>query len=383
MKIGINLLYLLPGVVGGTETYAAGLLHGLAEMDQQNEYVIFVNRESESWSLPQAVNFTRVVCPIRAAGRASRYFFEQMRLPWLLAQYHIDIVHSLGYVGPLITPCPSVVSIHDLNYVALGNTMQGGRRVALSFFSRQSARRANSVITISDFSKREICRTLRLDPGKVTVTHLGALRNSTSNSPENWIELTGRYSIREPYVVAFGGRTLNKNIPHLIRAFALVKDAFPHSLVLIGHIPSDVDLATESSEMRKRVTITGYIPEANILPLLSHADLFVLPSLYEGFGLPVLEAQQAAVAVACSSAGPLPEVGGEGAIYFDPTSIGQMADTIRRCLADTTLRSQLILKGRENLSRFSWAKTAGETLSVYQGVFKQRHDREDPAPGFS
>ena len=370
MKIGINLLYLLPGVVGGTETYAAGLLHGLAEIDQRNEYVVFVNRESESWPLPRAANFTRVVCPLRAAGRASRYLFEQVRLPRLLARYHIDVVHSLGYVGPLAAPCSSVVSIHDLNYIALRNTMPGGRRIALGFFSIQAARRANHVITISDFSKREICRTLRLDPGKVTVTHLGGLRNGASNSSENWMELTGRYGIREPYVIAFGGGTPHKNIPRLIRSFALVKDAFPHSLVLIGHIPSNAAL----NATRDRVTITGYVPEEHILPLLSHADLFVLPSLYEGFGLPVLEAQQAAVAVACSSAGSLPEVGGEGVIYFDPTSVEHIADTIRRCLADTNLRSQLILKGRENLSRFSWTKTARETLSVYQGVFRQQRD---------
>jgi glycosyltransferase involved in cell wall biosynthesis len=374
MKIGINLLYLLPGVVGGTETYAAGLLHGLAEIDDRNEYVIFVNRESESWPLPQAVNFTRVVCPVQAAGRAFRYLFEQVRLPRLLAQYHIEVVHSLGYVGPLLAPCPSVVTIPDLNYMTLRHSMPGVKRTALHFFSMQSAKRANHVITISDFSKREICRTIKLDPGKITVTHLGPMRNGATSSSGNWMELTKRYRIREPYVVAFGGRTLNKNIPHLIRAFALVKDTFPHSLVLIGHLPADVDLATESEGIRDRMTMTGYVPEEHVLPLLSHADLFVLPSLYEGFGLPVLEAQQATVAVACSTAGSLPEVGGEGALYFDPTSIVHIADTIRRCLADETLRSELILKGCANLSRFSWDKTARETLSVYQAVFKQKHE---------
>jgi glycosyltransferase involved in cell wall biosynthesis len=372
MKIGINVLYLLPGVVGGTETYAAGLLHGLAEIDQQNEYVVFVNRESEQWPLPQATNFTRVVCPVRAAGRASRYFFEQVRLPRLLAQYRIDVVHSLGYVGPLIATCPSVVSVHDLNYITLSHIMSFVKRAALRFFSIQSARRANHVITISDFSKKEICRVLKLDPGKITVTYLGARGDNASNFPENWMELAARYRIREPYVVAVGGRTLNKNIPRMIRAFALVKDAFPHSLVLIGHIPSDVDLTTETEEVRARVTVTGYIPEEHIQPLLSHADLFVLPSLYEGFGLPVLEAQQAAVAVACSSAGSLPEVGGDGAVYFDPTSVEQIADAIGRCLADAPLRSHLILKGQENVSRFSWCKTARETLSVYHDVFKQK-----------
>lgn len=373
MKIGINLLYLLPGVVGGTETYAAGLLRGLARIDRQNDYCVFVNRESESWPLPQAANFTRVVCPIRAAGRASRYLFEQVRLPRLLTRYRIDVVHSLGYVGPLAPPCPSVVTIHDLNYVALGHTMPGVRRAALRFFSMQSARRADHVITISEFSKSELCRTIKLDPVKTTVTHLAAMPRGTPNSSESWGELARRYRIRAPYVVAFGGRTLNKNIPHLIRSFALIKEAFPHSLVLIGHIPSDVDLAAETEELRDRITLTGSVPEEHVLPLLGHADLFVLPSLYEGFGLPVLEAQQAAVAVACSTAGPLPEVGGDGAIYFDPTSVEATAATIRRCLGDATLRSQLILKGRENLARFSWGKTARETLSVYQDVFKQRH----------
>ena len=169
---------------------------------------------------------------------------------------------------------------------------------------------------------------------------------------------------------------MNKNMPRLIRAFTTVKDTFPHSLVLIGHIPSDLDLTAETREVRDRVTVTGYVPGEHILPLLSHAELFVLPSLYEGFGLPVLEAQQASVAVACSSAGSLPEVGGDGALYFDPTSVEQMADAIRNCLSDARLRSQLISKGRENVSRFSWTKTAKETLSVYQRAVESRQAGE-------
>lgn len=369
MRIGINLLYLLPGVVGGTETYAAGLLQGLAEIDRRNEYVVFVNLESENWPLPAA--YTRVVCPVRAANRASRYLFEQVRLSRLLVQYRIDVVHSLGYVGPLFARCPSVVTIPDLNYIAMKQSMPSMKRILLRFFSIRSAQRANRVITISDFSKSEIFRTIKLDPGKITVTHLGTIRNGASNSPGNWIELTRRYRIRPPYVTAFGGGVVHKNIPRLIRAFALVKDTFPHSLVLIGHLPADVDLAAESEGTRDRITITGYVPEKDVLPLLGHADLFVLPSLYEGFGLPVLEAQRAEVAVACSSAGSLPEVGGHGALYFDPVSVENIAHTIRHCLADEKLRRRLILKGRENLTRFSWDKTARETLSVYQDAVNE------------
>lgn len=374
MKIGINLLYLLPDVVGGTETYAAGLLHGLAAIDQRDEFIVFVNQESENWLLPEASNFTRVVCPVRATRRSRRYLFEQLRLPRLLAKYKIDVVHSLGYVGSLLSPCPCVVTIPDLNYITLKHTMPAKRRIILKFFSMQAARRADHVITISNFSKKEISRGIKLNPGKITVVHLGPMRNGNTNSSGNWEDINRRYDIQKPYVVAFGGGALHKNILRLIQAFALVKDEFPHFLVLIGRIPSDVNLSAESigREVLDRVITTGYVPEGHILLLLGHADLFVLPSLYEGFGLPVLEAQQAGVAVACSIAGSLPEVGGDGALYFDPTSVENIAQTIRHCLADVELRPRLILKGQENLKRFSWDKAARETLSVYQNVFRTK-----------
>jgi hypothetical protein len=113
MKIGINLLYLIPGVVGGTETYASGLLPGLAAIDQENEYVVFVNWESADWPLPEASNFSRVVCPVSATSRSQRYFFEQLRLPVLLKRHSVNLVHSLGYASPLSIPCPLVVSVRD------------------------------------------------------------------------------------------------------------------------------------------------------------------------------------------------------------------------------------------------------------------------------
>src|SRR5437870_13548482 len=116
MRIALNLLYLIPGVVGGTETYAAGLLHGLANVDAQDQFVVFVNRESQQWPLPVSPNFTRVICPVSALSRSRRYFFEQVLLPRWLQKHAIDVVHSLGYVSPLFTSCASIVTIHDLNF---------------------------------------------------------------------------------------------------------------------------------------------------------------------------------------------------------------------------------------------------------------------------
>ena len=187
-----------------------------------------------------------------------------------------------------------------------------------------------------------------------------------------WSELKALYSIQEPYIVAFGGGALHKNIARLIKAYCSIKDEFPHQLVLIGHIPSNVNLETiiNKHDLKGKLITTRYIPEEDILPLLSHAELFVLPSLYEGFGLPVLEAQQAGIPIVCSSAASLPEVGGEGALYFDPMFSEDLMNAIRQCLTNANIRSSLITKGRENSKRFSWEETARQTLKIYGKVYE-------------
>lgn len=372
MRIGINLLYLIPGVVGGTETYAAGLLSGLSQIDNKNEFFIFVNRSAADWPIPEKKNFTRIVCSVEGPIRYRRYFFEQFRFPKLLSQYKIDLVHSLGYVCPLRSPCPSVVTIPDLNYIDIAHTIGKGKRFVLKYFSTQAAKRANHVITISNFSKERFRQILKLPAEKITVTLLSSNMEENTASSINADELLRHYGIKEPYIIAFGGGSIHKNIPRLIQAFVSLKDSFAHNLVLIGHIPPNIDLPTLLNDhgLNGRLIATGYVPNSHIDLLLSQADLFVLPSLYEGFGLPLLEAQKAGVAVACSTAGSLPEVAGASVIFFDPFSADSIAQTIRKCLSDNSLRAEFRRLGQDNLKNFSWEKTAMETLSVYNNVLK-------------
>ena len=180
-------------------------------------------------------------------------------------------------------------------------------------------------------------------------------------------DVAARYGVTGPYLLAFGSLSGNKNIPRLIRAFAGIKDQVPHSLLLVGHMTPGPGLQAEITALGvgDRIKITGYVPEAHVMPLLAGADLFVFPSLYEGFGLPILEAQMAGVAVASSTAASLPEVAGEGAALFDPLSTDDMARVIRDCLLDSGRRAALIGKGRANVARFSWKRTAVETLDCY------------------
>jgi len=365
MRVGINLLYLIPGIVGGTETYAAGLLRGLAQVASDDEFFIFVNRAAAGWPLPASPNFTRVLCPITGLNRVQRYLYEQIRLPLLLRQYGVDILHSLGYVGPVLASCPSVVTVHDANFVDL-ESIPAWRKIVLRLFVTLAAKRAQIIITDSDFSKNRLAKVLKLPIRKITVIHAAPV---VDDGPVlDWSEIKQLYSIKEPYLVAFGGKAVHKNIVTLIKAFEVLGQEFEHSLVLIGHLPPNVKLTAIEEHLRGRIFATGYIPRAHIWPLLSHAELFIFPSLYEGFGFPVLEAQHAGVPVVCSSGGALPEIAGDGAMYFNPLSVENLVQVIRRVLLSSEMRNALVRKGKENLKRFSWQKAAQQTVAIYKSV---------------
>ena len=369
MRIGLNLLYLLPDLVGGTQIYAEELMKGLATVDKENEYIVFLNREAAALPLPEG--FQRVVCPISALSRFKRYLWEQGTFPRFLRPFKLDVLHSLGYVGPLRTPCPHAVTIHDISYIGMGKAMPRSRRLTLGVLVPRCARRADRVIAVSEFSRREIAQHTGAPLDKIDVT-LEACRELPPPARESWDELATQYAVAEPYLVAFSSTGGHKNLARLVKAFAQVADEVPHHLLFIGRLAKggdtsggDIARAVEGTGLENRVSATGYIPEDHILPLLQHADAFAFPSWYEGFGLPVLEAQRAGLPVACSMAASLPEVAGDAAIYFDPLSTEEMADALRSLLTDPTRRQALAQASTENVRRFSWEQTARETLRSY------------------
>jgi glycosyltransferase involved in cell wall biosynthesis len=377
MRIGLNLLYLIPGVVGGTQTYAQSLMMELARVDGNNEYLIYANRESWVLGFPEARNFRTVRCSLRASRRLARYAWEQCVLPRMLGRDAIDVVLSPGYVCPLFTPCANVVTICDMNYVAMRDVMHWGRRLLLSAAVRQSAKRADRILTLSEFSKREIVKHLAVSPSKVTVTYLASrLREHEPDRSGNTVQ--ARYGIHRPYVLAFTSPSPHKNTRRLIEAFARIAGEVSHTLVLVGRASEECDV---SQAPAGRVVTTGYVSDEVILPLMADADLFVCPSWYEGFGLPVADAQSLGVPVACSAVASLPEVGGRAAAYFDPWTVSDMADTMRRCLKDQGLAARLSSEGRKHAAGFTWAATAAKTLAVLkEAVADRAHRKQRTAP---
>jgi glycosyltransferase involved in cell wall biosynthesis len=375
MRIGINLLYLLPGVVGGTETYAFSLLHALSKIDQRNEYIVFLNRESAELQLPTKSNFRKIICPVTARSRLLRYFWEQFVLPFQAGKYRLDLLHSLGYVQPLHLPCSSVVSIHDVNFHSSAPYLSRVKRVVLRFFVTQSARKADHVITISQASKNQIISVLGVPAEKVTVTHLAA--KEARVHAVGFDVLCQRFHIQKPYILALSSLSPHKNMPALIEAFAIIREkcSVEERLVLAGHAPIGKGfLATfvEEKRLGSCVTFTGYVSDEVLASLYGNAELFVFPSLYEGFGIPILEAFTYGTPVALSNVASLPEVAGDAASYFNPQNTEEIAGTIIHMLQDKALQAKLVLKGKERAKLFTWESSARRTLETYEQVMKNR-----------
>ena len=375
MRIGLNLLYLLPVTVGGSETYASGLLNGLAQINREDEFIIFVNRESANWPFPAAPNFTRVICPVSAVSRTRRYLFEQFWLPRLVKEHHVELLHSLGYVQPLVLSCRSVVSILDIVYdypVAIPFV----KKQLLKFLVLASAQRADHIVTISKASRCQIVSRLKVQPEKVTVTLL-APKIRKPGDERNWPGLASQLGIRGNYLLAFSSLSPSKNIPLLLQAFVRLPTGLTENLqlVLVGHEPqrgASLRQMATSLGLRDQVVFAGYLSDDDLNLVLKHATVFVFPSLYEGFGIPVLEAMAAGVPVACSNAASLPEVVANAALLFDPHSLEEIMVALKRVLTTPALRDELVSKGYLNLERFSWKTTAEKTLEVHRRVASLR-----------
>lgn len=366
-KIGINMLYMNPKLSGGSITYGVNLLNELSKLDSVNDYIIYVNKDCQNIPIIIGPNFKIKVIPFYNRTVYVRYLWEQLYFPLVLLFDNLDILHSLGYVGPVLCPTKHIVSILDLNYKRHSISMSISKQMLLGFMVRLMSIISKKIITISNFSKEEICGVLNVKRDKVIVTHLSG-SNDQYTCFEKSINVKSIYNINSEYIIAFGSPSSHKNIQGLIHSFSkLTTEYDKHCLVLVGHQHSDKELIKLISDLglEGKVLFTGFVPEEHVFPLIKSSNLFVFPSFYEGFGIPLLDAQSLGVPVACSNAGSLPEVGQDGALYFDPNNSVEMMCVMKNILDDGFVTKKLIEKGLKNRSNYSWTKTAKQTLECY------------------
>ncbi len=377
MRVGFNLLYLVPGEVGGSELYARELLAAIHAREPEIELVVYcapeaADRFAELGTVRTAPGPSRVK-PLRAA-------LEQTWLPQKAHHDRVDVLHSLGTTAPIRCHVPSVVTVLDLIFHHVPETFPRASRAGLELIVPRAARAADAVIAISEFERQDIATELRIPTDSIFVTPLApAGPGDAAPVPERQLRQSLSLGDSE-LVLCVSAALAHKNLPRLIDAFAPLATERDAILVLAGHDGLErraLQAHADAAGVSDRVRLTGWIERAELEGLYNAARAFAYPSLIEGFGIPILEAMARGLPVACSSAGALAEVAGGAALLFDPHNTGEITETLRRLLDDAQLRERLIEAGWARAREFSWERCAEQTLAVYRHVLAGVHLRPE------
>ncbi len=360
MKVGVNTLFLLPGEVGGSETYLVETLAALLRVASDLELVLFTAQEGHAALFPRFGSHPRVAfqpLEFRAARRPVRILREQFALARAARRWRLDALWSPGYTGPLACPCPHVLSILDLQYRRFPESLRRTYRWASDALIRAGARRADRVLAISEFSRGEILRFTRAPAGRVSVTPLGV--------DDAFERDAGAPDAPRPYLLCVAHTHPHKNVDALARAYTALQRERPHHLVLVGgprRGEAAVRAALDGAIAPARIHRRERLDRAALIRLYQGAELFVFPSRYEGFGLPVLEAMRAGTPVLTTRCGAIPEIGGDAVRYFDPDTPGDLAQALRMALDHPD--ADQVRRARERARRFTWERTARLTLAA-------------------
>jgi len=359
LRIGVNALYLIPGAVGGTEIYLRNLLQSLGEIDAENQYFLFTNRETGPLLGPGQVNFHVVEQPVRAAFRPARILWEQTALPLSVAAHRIDVLLNPGFTAPLVCGCPQVTVFHDLQHKRHPEHFRWFDLPFWQFFLFWSAHLSQIVIADSAATGADLEWFYRLPTPKIRVVPLGV-------DPKFFPIAKARRP--EPMLLAVSTLHPHKNLDRLMHAFAVFHRKRPRFRLVItglrGFHSVNLERLRDELDLAAAVEFTGWIPREELYDLYARAWAFLYPSTFEGFGLPVLEALAAGVPTACSRIEPLGSIAGSAALHFDPDNDAAILDAMDRLVSDERLREKLAAAGPERASQFSWLTTARQTLAA-------------------
>ena len=368
MHVGLNLIYLVPREMSGLETYARELIPALLREQPELRLTAFVNREAASH--PDWREFVpTVTVPVYGRRRSAWVRGEQQLLPRLAKRAGVDLVHSLASTAPVWGPFRRVVTIHDVIYRIHPEAHGGVRALALRMLVPLAARTADRIVVPSETTRRDVVRLLGIDKAKIDVVPQGVGFSPGEHSARTFD------AGRRPMLLTLSLKRPHKNLERLLDALALIPSDRRPLLVLAGHVtPYEQTLRNYAARVGvgSDTRFLPWVPVEELEGLYRAATAFVFPSLYEGFGLPVLEAMARGVPVACSDRGALREVAGGAALTFDPEQPREIAAAVERLLADPSERDRLSRAGPAQAARFSWTETARRTLQVYERALRTR-----------
>lgn len=374
MLIGIDASRALTTRRTGTETYALRLIQALVRLDAGHRYRLYTNaRPPDGLFWPQDAT---VPGEVRAIPFPR--LWTHLRLSAEMLAQPPDVLFVPAHVIPAVHPRRSVVTVHDLGYLRYPETHRRRDWLYLDWSTRWSAQQAAAVLADSAATRADLVAAYGIAADKVHVVYLGRDESlARVTDPDALAEVRTRYGLGPRYLLYVGTLQPRKNLARVLDAFAAIAgrpELMDVQLVLAGKrgwLYDALFAQVARLNLAGRVIFPGYVPDADLPALLSGALAFVYPSLYEGFGIPVLEAGACGVPVITSNTSSLPEVAGDTALLVDPHDVDAIAQAMYRLVTDEALRAELARRGQENVKRFSWEKCARETLAVLVEVGRE------------
>jgi glycosyltransferase involved in cell wall biosynthesis len=358
----------------GIGTYVRNLVYWLARFKTGDTYVLLCRAEDVDFVRALGPGFEAIHEP---AGNYS--VREQLSVPLALSRARVDLFHAPHYVVSPLTRCPFVVTIHDCIHLRFPEYLPNRlAHVYARTLMRSAARRSERVLTVSQASKQDILHYLKVPSGKVEVIY-NAIDEQLACAPraDEVSKVRERYQLTSPFILYAGNIKPHKNVDRLIEAYSILRRrGIEHAkLLVIGDEISkypNLRRLVHQFQLHQHVRFLGFVPDATLAALYQLASVFVFPSLYEGFGLPPLEAMAAGTPVITSNISSLPEVVGDAAVLIDPMDAGAIADAMARVLSDASLRASLVERGRQRVTVFSWERSARRVCEVYAELAASR-----------
>ncbi len=357
----------------GIEEYAYQTIKHLCDVVSQTDNVVLYVRKKLTFRhgrfvfrLPE-IDFT-LPAHWQVRGIWAPRFWTQIGLSWEMLLHSPGVLFIPAHTVPIIHPRKTIVTIHGLEYEFCKEGYSLWARLYMRFSIRFSCRAASSVICVSENTKNDVMKLYGIPQEKIRVVYEGC--DFKAKNPKLIIKTPSQKSkIEKPYLLFIGRLEERKNIARIIEAFEALKEKYKilHKLALVGkpgYGYRSIKYKVARSKCKEEIIEVGYVSEEEKWELLGGADVFVFPTLYEGFGLPVLEAQRAGVPAVTSKTSALPEVAGAGAVYVDPMSAESIAEGVWKILSDKVLRDGIIKEATHNVNRFSWAQGAQEVLEI-------------------
>jgi glycosyltransferase involved in cell wall biosynthesis len=392
MHVAIDARY-VSRLQSGVGHYTQRLVGGLAAIDARNRYTCLVVQGGPDLPGPEwdGARWRRWPTRVSFENHLAGDLWLLGYLPLRLRRLAVDVYHGPAVFLPLVKlGYRTVVTIHDLVSFLFPETVPRKYALYMRLMTRLAVRSADRIIAVSGATRDDLTRVLRVPEEKVVVIHEAVAPEFSAADPAAVTSVIERYDIRPPYCLFVGNLEPRKNLSRLIEAFGLlrgrraaVSGGRPLQLVLVGTrgwLYSSIFGTVATQGAPSDIVFTGYVPASDLPALYAGAECFVFPSLYEGFGLPVLEAMAAGTPVVASRVGAIPEVAGDAALLVDARRPAELAAAIETVLTDATLRARLVTLGRARARVFTWEAVARQTLAVYERAHAGPGGGDHPAP---